>query len=429
VEAVSLSTQRATVLAVDRDGAAIGRAVSWQDGRGVEQAAALRGAIDPARYAAITGLPINPVFTVAKLMWIREHDRARAKAARYVLVHDWVMRRLGAPGFVTDLSNASLTGLLDIRTRAWSPEVLDLAGLDASRLPVLVAPGTRIGSISREAAAETGLKAGTPLIAGGGDQQCAGLGAGAVGPGRVEVTHGTAGVPLCWSDRPAGGEAGGLMCCVHAAPGAWEVEGFQNSAGSALAWAESLLGLEGLPQSELDARIATVQPGAGGLLFFPYLYGGSSAPHWNEKARGMLVGLTHRHDATAILRSVVEGVCLETREVTDVFAAAGLRVDEIRLTGGCSRVPAWCQVLADVCRTPVWTLENADASLVGAAVLAALGVGAFATAAEAAEAMVRPRTRHEPRPDAADAYGLVYDTYRRAYRAVEAGGVFERLRS
>ena len=428
VAAISLSTQRATFLAVDRAGHPIGRAVSWQDARGAEEAARFRARIDEARYRRLTGLPLNSVFTLSKLLWMLAHDAPRARAARFVLVHDWVMHRLGVPGFVADLSNASLTGLLDVAGRRWCDDVLHAAGLEAGRLSDLVPSGRAIGALSAEAATATGLRPGTPLVSGGGDQQCAGLGAGAVGPGRVEVTLGTAAVPLCWAARPADTGATGLMCCVHADPDAWELEGFQNSAGSALAWAEALTGNASLPPAALSDRVAAVPAGARGVQFHPYLYGGSSAPHWNADATGMLVGLTHAHDADCVLRAVLEGICYETRHVLDAFEATGLPVEEVRVTGGCTRVDQWNRILADVSGRPVRTLENRDASLVGAAILAALGAGAFPSVAAAADAMVRPRDLYVPQPEAVAAYTNAFRRYARVGDSFDGSGIFAALR-
>jgi xylulokinase len=428
VAAVCVTGQRATLQCLDGRGRPLGRAISWLDGRAVAQARALRRKLSERDFQAITGLPMDPVFTMARLMWLRGQDRERWRlAARFALAHDYVLARLGADQLATDWSNASLTGLFDIRRRRWSDRILGLLRLDEPRLPALVPSGTAVGRLSARAARATGLRAGTLLVAGGGDQQCAGLGAGAVVPGVVEITFGTAAVPLRALERPLLDPSKALMCCAHASPELWELEGFQNSAGAALDWARRLTGAEGCSAAALDRLLASCAPGASGVLFFPFLAGGASAPHWNPQATAALLGLRAGHDRAVLLRAVVEGVMFEARWILEAMDELAGPATELRVTGGCTRLRQWARVLADACGRPVSTLRHPDAALSGAAMLAAVGAGAFGSAREAAHAMTLVGDTVEPDRDRHAVYEAAYRRYRDVHERFEAARVFGTL--
>ena len=411
ISSLSVSSQRATVMPVDRRGVPLANAISWQDMRGAAQIDRLRTRIDDKTYYRITGLPNHPVFSLAKILWMKANARAAyRKAAYFLLVHDYVLRQLGCEAFCSDWSNASLTGLLDVSRLQWSPEVAAAAGIDLTRLPELVPSARVIGRLSSAGAARTGLLEGTPLVSGGGDQQCAGVGAGAVEPGILEITLGTAAVPLCYTDRPRMDPAMRVTCCAHAVPGRWNLEGLQNTAGASLQWIGRIVHEQGQLPDRFFRRVAQVRPGAGGVLFYPYL-DGASAPHWDPRAKAMFLGLTLAHDRFALMRAVMEGVALETREIVDVFSALKVPVRQIRFTGGCTKIRLWNQIYADVLGKPICTLENPEASLLGAAILAARGVGVFASIQQAAQSMVRIRERHIPAPENVAEYDRLYERF------------------
>ncbi len=424
IEGLSLANQRATVLCIDACGKELGNAISWQDMRGASCIKAFRRRISDKTYYSITGLPNNAVFTLAKILWIKRHDPDRfRKTARFALIQDYVLNQLGGDGFFCDASNASLTGMLDIERLEWSPAILELAGIPEDRLPDLVPSGTKVGTLSKRAARRTGLLEGTPLLTGGGDQQCAAVGAGAVVPGMLEITLGTAAVPLCTSATAVRDPKRRVMCCAHAVPGKWNLEGLQNSAGACLGWAAQLLTGGAKFSHAFLEKAARVGPGASGLLFYPYL-AGDSAPHWNPDAKGMFTGLTLTHNRYDLARAVMEGVSMQTREVLDVFAALGVPIRQIRLTGGCTAIEGWNQMQADLYGKPVSTLENSQASLLGAAILAAHGLGAFPSLVAAAKQMVKIRRTYEPAHDRVAAYDGIYRKFRVIRERCEAARLF-----
>ena len=358
-------------------------------------------------------------------MWIRKNEPSRYKrTAKFILVHDLVLRALGCEEFITDRSNASLTGMFDISRFEWSETILKASGVEAGRLPTIVQSGIKAGVVSRSAARKCGLPAGTPIISGGGDQQCAGLGAGAVRAGIAEITLGTACVPLICSDRVVLDPKQRVMCCAHVVPGKWEVEGLQNSAGASLKWFKGLSLEADDPAGEFVSDVSGTLPGSGGVLFYPFL-AGASAPNWNSDARGMFLGLRHAHDRQTLARAVMEGVSMETRQILDVFGTLKIPLREIRLTGGGTRSPAWCQIQADIYGRRVFGLRDRDATLLGAAMLAALGIGAFRSPQQAARRMVRIGKVYSPNASAREKYEKVCRKYVKVYRLLEKSGFFK----
>ena len=411
ISAISVTNQRATIICTDKNGKSLGNAVSWQDMRGVSEINSLKERIPDKRYYDITGLPNNPVFSLGKILWIRKNNpRLYEQTKRFVLVHDYFVRLLGCDDFFCDHSNASLTGLFDIAGLDWSAELLSLTGINRRQLPSLVEPGTVIGHVSEKSAAETGLRKGTTIVAGAGDQQCAGIGAGAVKPGVVEITLGTAAVPLCCSDKVMKDPKMRVTCCAHGIPGKWEVEGLQNCAGAGVKWAWHIL--FGNKQFDMNTlKLAEhAEPGSQGLIFLPYL-DGASAPHWDPNASALFHGLKFSHGRAHLLRAVMEGVTMETRQIIDVFSSLGMKMQEVRLSGGYTGIKTWNQIHADILGMPVSVMENCQSSLVGAAILAAFGLGAFSSIETGSRKMSRIRRTFFPSPGIKSAYETVYKKY------------------
>ncbi|MBI5499517.1 MAG: hypothetical protein HY907_04705 [Deltaproteobacteria bacterium] len=377
--AVAVASQRATVVPVGADGAASAPAMSWQDARAGDAAAEPAATLGAEHYRRVTGLPPSFLWSVSKILrFRRERPEAFARTGRFVLLHDWVLHALGVEGFVTDVANASLTGLLDVARADWSDEILDAVRLTRDRLSRVVASGTRVGSLSAVAAGATGLEAGTPLVAGGGDQQCAALGLGVVDPGRAALCLGTAAVVSCPVERPPEAPRGGFFCTVHVAPGRWVLEGIHNAFGASLRWAAAALGLPGVEALEELAAAGA----SGGVRFVPHLAGAGS-PEMDAGARAAFVGLGLEHDRRTLARAVFEGVALETRRILESLGA-GVPVDRLVVSGGASRGALLIRLLADLTGRTLELCEEPDVTLVGAALLAWTGIGRFGDAREAA---------------------------------------------
>ena len=427
VAAVAVTNQRATVVCTGADGEPLAPALSWQDMRGSPELARVRRELDDRAYFHLTGLPNHPVFSLAKILCVRRRQpELYRKTARFVLLHDFLARALGCDDFYTDVSNASLTGLMDLRTQRWSRPLLELSGVPEGKLPIIVAPGQPIGRVSRTAARRSGLPEGTPIIAGGGDQQCAGLGAGVTEPGVCSITLGTASVVFCQTSRPVLDPRRRVTCCAHALPGRWCLEGLQNTAGDAVNWAaRQLAGARGLTPA-FWRKVAAVPPGARGVIFLPYL-AGAAAPHWRAEATGMWLGLRRSHDPACLMRAVLEGVAVDNRRILDVLAGLRIPVREIRLTGGFAKYPVWNQLQADLYGRKILTLKNAQATLLGVAMLGAWGAGLVSSLEDAARRMVRTETFFLPDAARQARYEMLYRHQNRLFNVINGGAVFSLL--
>ena len=397
VGGLALSSQRASLVPVGSDDRPSGSAWSWQ-GTGCEQAAnRFYGRFGPGHFRAITGLMPSAIYSAAKLAHLRESDPDQFRSVRrFVLLHDYVLRRFGAEGYFTDPSNGSATGLMDTATRRWSKEVLEALGLEAERLPTCRDAGSRVGGLHSRAARATGLLPGTPLYVGGGDQQCAVLGAGAVEPGTCVLSLGTAAVSLCPVDRPADPSVGGVLCGAHIPSGQWVIEGFQSSFGSAFQWIGNLVGTSSL--MELEQLAARASADAGDLIFLPFL-SGIGSPDYDGSTRGALLGASLSHGSAELARAVFEGVAMEARRIVEEVNRI-VPVGSLRVVGGGSDGDVLPQILADAIGLDLELLGETEAALLGAAAIAWTGAGRFENVLQAAltiGARVRKRVAHHPR--------------------------------
>jgi xylulokinase len=436
IVSIGLSTQRCTFTPVDENGMALRSAISWQDSRSFEECNSITEKIGAEKYYDITGLPIAPVWTVSKIMWIKKHQpELYEKTYKFALDQERILMKLGAEDYFEDWSNGSLQGLMDIKTFEWSQELIDTLEIDAEKLPKLVPSGDVIGKVSQQAAKLTGYAEGTLLVSGGGDQQCAGIGAGAVKKGVIEVTVGTAAVTLAYMDQPLYDDSMRLPCSAHAVAGKWETEGLQNAAGSSLKWYRNEFAIPEValaketgkdPYDYINEQVAEIKPGSNGLICIPY-FASSAAPNWDPFARGTFIGLTLGHERPALARAIMEGVTFETREIIEQMITNGVQIDQIVISGGASKSPVWNQIQADIFGKPCSILAIEEATSLGAAILAAKGAGLYPTINDAVEKMVQIIAKCEPNMENHEIYTEYFNVYKDAYQALAKAGVYERL--
>ncbi len=388
---------------------AIRKALMWNDQRTAAQcekiAAQVGGAkvfVERVGNAPLTG------FTLPKILWLRETEpEAFAKLAAVCNPKDFIRLCLSGQ-LATDVGDASGTLLFDVEKRAWSSEMIAAAGLDAGILPPVVESGAVVGAVTPWACAQTGLRVGTPIVAGSGDNQCGGVGAGVVEAGGVLITLGTSGVVFAHADRcvkDLDSDTPGrvhTMCSATGTgekAGAWTITGCMLSAGGSLEWARGLLGPT-VSFDELMGEASQVGPGSDGLVFLPYLTG-ERCPHADAAARGAWVGLTRNSGRGAMIRSVVEGVCLGLAQVLDLVESLTGRTVEIRLGGGGAKSPLWRQILADTLGHELVSLGVDEGPAHGAALIASVAGGAFGSIEEASAAAVRVCEITRPGQDAA----------------------------
>src|SRR5271154_565638 len=424
IACVGFSGQMHGAVMLDAAGEVVRPALIWCDVRTEKQCRELNERIGAERLIQLTCNPALPNFTLTKLLWVRENEPENWKRVRGVMLpKDYVRFRLTGERAI-DVADASGTLMLDVAKRRWSPEVLEAAEIDPSLLPAVYESPDVCGKVSAQGAEATGLAAGTPVVAGAGDQAAGATGMGIVTPGAVSATIGTSGVVFAATDRPALDPRGRLHTFCHAVPGRWHVMGVTQAAGLSLRWFrdrfESPSSKPGVdPYEKLTAEAATAPPGADGLLWAPYLMG-ERTPHLDANARGALVGLTASHTRAHILRAILEGVAFSLKDTFTIFDEMNVPVKSIRLGGGGARSPLWRQIQADVYDHEVEIVEAEEGAAYGAAILAGVGAKIWPSVDAACDSVVRVESRTQPNAANAEVMQKNYAAYRRIYPAMKS---------
>jgi xylulokinase len=410
VRGIGLSGQMHGLVILDRDNAVIRPALIWCDQRSQPQVDAINRAVGSANVLAATANPVLTGFTLPKLLWVRDNEPERYERVRKMLLpKDYVRFRLTGE-FATDVSDASGTAVFDVVRREWSAKMIDALALDRSILPKSYESVEVTGAVSPAVAELTGLAAGTPVVGGAGDQAASAVGNGIVELGAVCCTLGTSGVVFAHMEQVAYDPSGRVHTFCHAVPGKWHVMGVTQGAGLSLQWLRNQL-VPGSDYEALTAEAAQSPPGAQGLFWLPYLMG-ERTPHLDAAARGAWIGLTAKHTRADLIRSVIEGVSYSQRDCLDIIEQLGVTVNSVRVSGGGGKSPFWRQVLADVLEKRVVTLETQEGSAYGAALLALVGTGAYASVAEVCQSAIRETESVSPRRKESAFYRnghLVYD--------------------
>ena len=416
VSAVGLAGQMHGAVLLDDTDRPLRPAILWNDQRTAAECDLIRGAVGAQRLIAITGNDALTGFTAPKLVWVREHEpEIWGRIAHVLLPKDYVRLQLTGE-HATDKADAAGTLLLDLAARDWSPAVLDALGIPAGWLPPTFEGPEMTGALTDAAAAETGLRPGTPVVAGGGDQSANGVGVGAVAPGTTALSLGTSGVIFASTDQPLFDPGGRVHAFCHAVPGRWHMMSVMLSAAGSLRWFRDVIA-PGTGWDELLAGVDQVPAGSDGLWFLPYL-SGERSPHPDPLARGAFVGLTLGHDRRHLTRAVLEGAAYGLRDGLDLMREAGIPAPaQIRISGGGTASPLWRQILADVLGTELATVSTTEGAAYGAALLAAVASGWFATVDEATARLVRITPAAAPGRDA-EAYVQGHARYRALYPAL-----------
>ena len=416
VEGVGLTGQMHGLVLLDAAGEVLRPAILWNDQRTAAECDAIREAVGPERLVEITGNDALTGFTAPKLAWVRRHEpEIWARVAHVLLPKDYVRYRL-TDGYALDKADGAGTLLFDLAARDWSPVMLEALGIDPAWMPPTYEGPEVTGVVSTGAAAATGLRAGTPVMAGGGDQAANAVGVGAVVPGRVALSLGTSGVVFATTDRPLFEPAGRVHAFCHAVPGRWHMMSVMLSAAGSLRWFRDAVA-PGVAFGDLVDAAAEVPAGSDGLLFLPYL-SGERSPHPDPLARGAFVGLTLAHDRRHLTRAVIEGVAFGLRDGLDLMIDAGMAApDQIRASGGGTASALWRQILADVLQAEIATVSTTEGAAYGAGLLAGVGAGWFPTVEAASDATVVATPAATPGPDVAR-YAELHARYRELYPAL-----------
>jgi xylulokinase len=426
VAAIGISGQMHSSVFLDRAGRVVRPALLWCDGRTTAECAEITArAGGEERLREWVRNPALEGFTLPKVLWLRNHEPdAYERVATVLLAKDFIRHRLTGT-LASEPSDASGTLMFDPAGLRWSDEILRATGVSRALLPDVGGSADVLGRVTATAAHATGLRDGTPVVGGGADNACGAAGVGVITPGEAVASWGTSGTVLAPTAQPFVDPALRAHTFCHVVPGVWYVMGVVLSAGGAFGWyreqfAQELDGVTGA-DGMLDAEASSVPPGADGVTFLPYLQG-ERTPHRDASARGAFLGLSLAHSRAHLTRAVLEGIAFAIRDSLAILQELGLSPKHLLLTGGGAKSPFVRRLQADVYGVPVSTVNREEGPAYGAALLAAVGAGAFPDLAAATRAtLTRGPSEH---PDSRTHRDLqaAYDRFRASYRAAKPLG-------
>ncbi len=420
IAAVGLTGQMHGLVLLDGAGQVLRPAILWNDQRTQAQCDEIHRRIGRHKFIQITGNVALTGFTAPKILWVQENEPdVYAKAQHVLLPKDYIRAQLTGE-YAMDKADGAGTVLFDLKQRTWSVEVLAALGIPSGWMPPTFEGPEFTGKITPEAAAATGLQAGTPVAAGGGDQAAGAVGVGAVEPGVVTLTVGTSGVVFATTPSALVEPEGRLHAFCHAVPGRWHFMGVMLSAAGSLQWYRDTLA-PGVSFDDLLREAERVPAGSEGLQFLPYL-SGERTPHPDPLARGAFVGLTLRHGRGHLTRALLEGVSFGLKDSFTLIQNAGLGgIRQVRASGGGTKGALWRQILASVLEAELVTVNTTEGAAFGAALLAGVGARAWTDVPAACAAAVKITGSTRPDPAQVQAYRKAYPLYRELYPALKPG--------
>ena len=419
VTAVGLTGQMHGLVLLDETGSVLRPAILWNDQRTQAQCDEIHARIGKERFIQITGNVALTGFTAPKILWVQQNEPEVYSRAKHVLLPKDFIRFKLTGEYAMDKADGAGTVLFDIKTRSWSPEVLSALGIDPAWMPPTYEGPEFTGRVTPEAAAVTGLKAGTPVAAGGGDQAAQAVGVGVVEAGIVALTVGTSGVVFAATPSALIEPEGRLHAFCHAVPGMWHFMGVMLSAAGSLQWYRDTLAPQ-MSFDELLEEAESVPAGSEGLQFLPYL-SGERTPHPDPLARGAFIGLTLRHGRGHMTRAVLEGVAFGLKDSFTLIQNAGLgTITQVRASGGGMKGALWRQILASVLEAELVTVNTTEGAAYGAALLAGVGAGNWPDVVTACRAAVKITGSTSPDPAQVEAYRKAYPLYQELYPALKS---------
>jgi xylulokinase len=427
VACLAFSGQMMGAVAVDVQCRPLRNAIIWADQRAVTEAQDIIEQLGEQNIYRITGHRASSSYSGAKILWIRNHQPDIFKETyKFLHAKDFVVARLTGK-FVTDYSDASGMNLYDLAAQDWSGAILDAVRLDVRVLPELHPSTDVVGEITPQISQEVGLKAGTPVVIGGGDGCCAATGAGVVREGSAYNYIGSSSWIAIATSQPIFDPQMRTFTWAHLVPGMYSPCGTMQAAGGSYQWLRDNICLSEKSASDqlqinpyelMNLKAEASPPGARGLLFLPYLLGERS-PRWNPKARGAYLGLTMQHRREDLIRATLEGITFNLRVILEAFEQQGARIDAIRVIGGGARGRVWRQIMADIYNKPIQRpalLE--EATSLGAAIAGGIGVGLFRSF-DVVDQLTSIINTSLPNPAVRGVYDDLYQIFNQSYQALE----------
>jgi len=418
VGAVGLAGQMHSLVCLDERGTAVRPAILWADQRSAVQVDWVNGQLGRDKLAACAGNPLATGFALSSWLWLLENEPETFRRTRWLMQPKDFLRFQLTGVIGSEPSDASATLFFDPHSRSWSPALLEIAHLSADRMPPLGESADVCGGLTPQAAADLGLRAGTPVVFGGSDQAVQALGQGIIDPGQVSASIGTGGQWFAPLAQPVHDPLLRLHLFCHVQPLRWHLEAAMLTAGLALRWLRDQV-LPGSNYAGLANAAAGVEAALDGLFFLPYL-AGERTPHMDPGATAAFTGLALRHGPAALARAVMEGVVFAMRQGLDLLGQLGVHPEAVLSCGGSNRHPLWLQLQANIYNLPILPAANPEATARGAALLAGLGSGQFASFADAIRAVPEPTTAILPDPGVVEKYDRAYQRFKQIYPALKA---------
>jgi len=428
IKAVSFSGQMHGLVITDKAGKVLRRSLIWNDQRTGKQCADIERAVGGRKkLIQLVGNPAMASYTLTKLLWVRENEpKVYDRIRHFLLPKDYIRLRMTGE-YVGEVADMSGTLMLDQRKRKWSKPILDKFEIDADILPPLVESDEPTGRVTKSAAKQLGLAEGTLVVGGGGDQQVGAVGNGVVAEGLTSATMGTSGVVFVHSRKYKTDPQGRINTYCASVPGEYCMFGCMLSTGGSFQWFRNVLGAAEIakakkrkcdPYELLTAQAAEAPLGCEGVFFLPYLTG-ERTPHADPLARACWVGISNRTTRNELVRSVMEGATYAMNEAVTLLRDRGLKIRQIRLSGGGARSDLWRQMQADIYGTTCVTINAEEGPAYGAALLAATGAGEFRNVREACKAGIEVTRTIKAKPKARARYAKLFEQYRRLYPALK----------
>jgi xylulokinase len=418
IGAIGLSGQMHGAVFLDEADQVLRPSIIWCDQRTEKQCRELTEKLGAETLIELVSNPALPNFTLPKMLWARENEPDIWNRTRSVLVPKDYVRFCLTGDKATEVTDASGTLLLDVKNRKWSKEMLTAVEMKESLLPELYESAEITGTISAECAAETGLIAGTSVVAGAGDNAAGAIGMGIVRVGSVCATIGTSGVIFAVTDKPSIDLKGRIHTFCHAAPDRWHNTGVTQAAGLSFRWFRDNFAADE-SYDELVESATKITDGADGLLWTPYLMG-ERTPHVDSRVRASLIGLTASHTKAHVVRAILEGVAFSLRDSIEIFKELNIPIETVRLGGGGARSELWRQIQADVYGQTVETVESDEGAAYGAALLAGVGAGEWKTIDAACAKTISIAERIEPDEKSVEILNKSYQAYRTIYPSLRS---------
>jgi len=427
IKGIGLSGQMHGAVLLDADFRVLRKAIIWCDQRSAAECEQITELIGKERLIEITANPALTGFTAAKIMWVKNNEpHIFEKVRKILLPKDYIRFKLTGE-FATEVTDASGMQLMDIPRRCWSDEVLTKLEIDKSMLGKMYESQEVTGTLTKESAKLTGLKEGTPVVGGAGDQAAGAVGNGIVKPGIISSTIGTSGVVFAYSDKVSIDPKGRVHTFCHAIPNTWHIMGVTQGAGLSLKWFRDNFCIEEKRTAELmdvdpyvlmDKEAERISAGCSGLIYLPYLMG-ERTPHLDPDAKGVFFGLSASHEKPHLIRAIMEGVVYSLKDCLEIIKEMGVGAVEIRASGGGGKSKLWRQMQADVFDADITTLSSGEGPALGVALLAGVGTGIYSNVQEACDEAIRVVSRQKADPCLHKVYSEYYTIYRQLYGSLK----------